>query len=50
MENGGFGARIAAPVASLIVEKYLNDSISSSRLPLIEYVKGQKIDYSVYDE
>ncbi len=50
VENGGFGARIAAPVASLIVEKYLNDSISSSRLPLIEYVKGQKIDYSVYDE
>ena len=50
VENGGFGARIAAPVASLIVEKYLTDTISSSRLPLINYVKEQKIDYSVYDK
>ncbi len=31
VENGGFGARWAAPIASLMVEKYLNDSISPSR-------------------
>ncbi len=28
IENGGFGATWAAPIASLIVEKYLTDSIS----------------------
>ena len=50
VENGGFGARIAAPVASLIVEKYLTDSIRQDRLYLIDYIKEQEIDYSVYDE
>jgi penicillin-binding protein 2 len=29
VENGGFGARWAAPIASLMVEKYLTDTISS---------------------
>lgn len=28
IENGGFGARWAAPTAKLMIEKYLNDSIS----------------------
>ena len=50
VEHGGFGARIAAPVAALIVEKYLTDTIRTSRLPLIDYVKNLQIDYSVYDE
>jgi penicillin-binding protein 2 len=31
VEHGVWGARYAAPIASLIVEKYLNDSISSGR-------------------
>ena len=31
IENGVWGARYAAPIASLLVEKYLNDSISPSR-------------------
>lgn len=34
VENGGFGASYAAPIASLMVEKYLNDTIQTSRLPL----------------
>ena len=34
VENGGFGADYAAPIASLLVEKYLNDTIQTSRLPL----------------
>jgi penicillin-binding protein 2 len=34
VENGGFGADYAAPIASLMVEKYLNDTIQESRLPL----------------
>jgi penicillin-binding protein 2 len=28
VENAGFGATWAAPIASLMIEKYLNDSIS----------------------
>jgi penicillin-binding protein 2 len=34
VENGGYGADYAAPIASLIVEKYLNDTIQTRRLPL----------------
>ena len=34
VENGGYGAEFAAPIASLLVEKYLNDTIQTSRLPL----------------
>ncbi len=34
VENGGYGAAYAAPIASLMVEKYLNDTIQTKRLPL----------------
>lgn len=34
VENGGYGSAYAAPIASLIVEKYLNDTIQEKRLPL----------------
>lgn len=34
VENGGYGSAFAAPIASLIVEKYLNDTISTHRLDL----------------
>ena len=40
VENGSFGARWAAPIASLLVEKYLNGEIGSSRRPLEERVLG----------
>ncbi|MCB0507397.1 MAG: penicillin-binding protein 2 [Bacteroidetes bacterium] len=36
VENAGFGASYAAPIASLMVEKYLNDTISKKRLYLQE--------------
>ncbi len=36
VENGIWGATYAAPIASLIIEKYLNDTISSQRLWLEE--------------
>lgn len=34
VENGGFGSTYAAPIASLLVEKYLNDTIQTQRLPI----------------
>jgi penicillin-binding protein 2 len=32
VENSGFGATYAAPIASLVMEKYLNDTIAANRL------------------
>lgn len=34
VENGGYGGEYAAPIASLMVEKYLNDTIQTKRLPI----------------
>ncbi len=36
VENGGFGARWGAPIASLMVEKYLTDTISTPQRKWIE--------------
>lgn len=47
VENGGFGGTIAVPIASLIVEKYLTDTIT--RPHLVDYVKNMKIYYPAYD-
>ena len=44
VEHGGFGAKMAVPIASLIEEKYLTDTIC--RPELVEQVKKTKIDYS----
>ncbi|MBC9911470.1 penicillin-binding protein 2 [Chitinophaga varians] len=38
VENSGFGARYAAPIASLMMEKYLKDSISTKRQALMKTV------------
>lgn len=38
VENAGFGATWAAPIASLLIEKYLNGEISDSRKPLEQRV------------
>ena len=44
VEHGGFGATMAVPIASLIEEKYLTDTIC--RPELVAQVKKAKIDYS----
>ncbi|HSU28535.1 MAG TPA: penicillin-binding transpeptidase domain-containing protein [Chitinophagaceae bacterium] len=36
VENSGFGATFAAPIVSLMIEKYLNDTIASNRLGIEE--------------
>ena len=38
VENAGFGATWAAPIASLMIERYLNDSISTPRLAEVERI------------
>jgi len=38
VENAGFGATWAAPIGSLLMEKYLNDTISAKRLAEVERI------------
>lgn len=48
VEHGGFGATVAMPIASLLMEQYLTDTIT--RPELVEYVKRMTIDYPQYDK
>ncbi len=47
VENGGFGASVALPIASLLEELYLTDTIT--RPELVERIKNYKINYTKYD-
>lgn len=47
MENGGFGAAWAAPIASLLVEKYLNGEICDKRKPLEDRMLNADLMYKV---
>lgn len=45
VENAGYGATWAGPIASLMMEKYLNDTIATERKPLEErMLKGNVIN------
>ncbi len=43
VENGGWGASWAAPIASLMIEKYLTDSISTERQYLLQRMMEGKL-------
>ena len=43
IENSGYGSAQAAPIASLIVEKYLNDSIATDRLALEDEITNRNL-------
>jgi penicillin-binding protein 2 len=45
IENGGFGSTYAAPVASLMIEKYLTDTISYRRKWIEQRMLNANIDY-----
>ena len=47
VENGGFGASAALPIASLLEEFYLTDTIR--RPELFERIKNMNIYYPYYD-
>lgn len=48
VENGGFGSSIAAPIASLMIEKYITGEIKN--MALLKYVLDKKIEYPYYDK
>jgi len=43
VENGGMGGAQAGPIASLMVEKFLNDTISTARLALVDDVTSRNL-------
>ncbi|MBN8855004.1 MAG: penicillin-binding protein 2 [Sphingobacteriales bacterium 50-39] len=43
VENGGYGGTWAAPIASMIVEKYLNDTLRNERLPEVNRIAGSNM-------
>ncbi|WP_430900974.1 MULTISPECIES: penicillin-binding protein 2 [unclassified Paraflavitalea] len=43
VENSGFGATWAAPIASMLVEKYLNDTLRAERLPEVERIASANL-------
>ncbi len=43
IENSGYGATWAGPIASLMIEQYLTDSISPKRQALVKKMKDAKI-------
>jgi hypothetical protein len=43
IENGGYGKHAAAPIASLLVEKYLRDTISTDRLELEDEMTARNL-------
>jgi len=47
VENGGFGATVAVPMASLLLEKYLKGSIASNRLWMEENLLNTNLMYFV---
>ena len=47
VEYGGFGASAALPIASLLEEYYLTDTIR--RPALLDYVRNMTINYPAYD-
>ena len=46
IENAGFGATWAAPISSLLIQKYLNDSIPGSR----KWIEQQVIKFNMLPE
>ena len=43
VENAGFGSTWAAPIASLMMEKYLNDTLRPERLKEVERIAGANL-------
>jgi len=45
VENSGYGSAFAAPIASLMMKKYLNDTVAKKRIWLEENMINAEIDY-----
>jgi penicillin-binding protein 2 len=43
VENSGYGNTWAAPIAGIIMEKYLNDTLRTERLKQVDYIAGSNL-------
>ncbi|MFC4212677.1 penicillin-binding protein 2 [Pedobacter lithocola] len=43
VENAGYGSTYAAPIASYMVEKYINGVVSGNRIAQVEWMKNQNL-------
>ena len=43
VENAGFGATWAGPIASLVLEKYLNDTLRAERIKEVDRISGANL-------
>jgi penicillin-binding protein 2 len=43
VENAGWGAEVATPIAGLVMEKYIQDSVALYRRPMENYIKNYSI-------
>jgi penicillin-binding protein 2 len=43
IQNGGFGADIAGPIASMLIEKYINDTLTDKRKKLAEEMSKRNL-------
>ena len=49
VENGGFGAHYGVPIGSLIIEQYLNGSLSPASENVATAFQNRRIDYGLYE-
>ena len=49
VENGGFGATYGVPIGALIMEQYLNDSLSVASQEKAEALQNRHISYPYYE-
>ena len=49
VENGGFGAHYGVPIGSLIIEQYLNGSLSPASENVATEFQNRRIDYGLHE-
>ena len=49
VENGGWGATYGVPIGALIMEKYLNGSLSEASEMKANDIQMRRIDYGIHE-
>jgi penicillin-binding protein 2 len=49
VENGGWGATYGVPIGALIMEKYLNGSLSAESELKAQDIQKRRIDYGIHE-
>ena len=49
VENGGWGATYGVPIGALIIEQYLNGSLSAESEAKAVEIQNRRIDYGIHE-